>query len=96
MEENIPTSDSSAMAYLKDIDYCVLDEPLFTNPTQIENIIKTLNPVGGGIDKISTNIIKGTYQKCLQQLTYFFNPRLLGLWIFHRLLGGGAFERPPP
>ena len=21
---------------------------------------------------------------------------LLGLWIFHRLLGGGAFERPPP
>ena len=20
---------------------------------------------------------------------------LLGLWIFHRLLGGGAFERPP-
>ena len=30
--------------------------------------------------------------------TYYSLTRaLLGLWIFHRLLGGGgAFERPPP
>ena len=27
--------------------------------------------------------------------TVILTRALLGLWIFHRLLGGGAFERPP-
>ena len=31
-----------------------------------------------------------------QEILIMLTRALLGLWIFHRLLGGGAFERPPP
>ena len=40
---------------------------------QVQAIIKSLNSVGGGIDKISTKILLGTYKKCLHHLTHFFN-----------------------
>lgn len=73
LDDNMPSSDISPLSYLKDIEYPVLDQPLRTNSTQIEDIIKSLNPVGGGIDKISTNIILRTYKSCLHHLTYFFN-----------------------
>ena len=73
LEDKMPASDIDPMGYLREIDYPVFDQPLSTNSAQIENIIKELNPVGGGIDKISTKIILGTYQNCLDHLTYFFN-----------------------
>ena len=37
----------------------------------------------------------GTAAKCCRAARQWLTRALLGLWIFHRLLGGGAFERPP-
>jgi len=44
-----------------------------TNSTEVQSIIKSLNPVGGGIDKINTNILLLTYQSIIHHLTFFFN-----------------------
>ena len=43
---------------------------LKTNNTEVASIIKTLNPVGGGFDKISTEILLSTYKSILSQLTF--------------------------
>ena len=72
LEEKMPASNSNPITYLKNDNFTVLDKPLSTSSNQIENVIKTLNRVGGGIDKISTDILK-TYRGCLHHLTYFFN-----------------------
>jgi len=45
LENDIPTSDSSPMEYLKPIEYPEFSTSLSTNPLQIESIIKSLNPV---------------------------------------------------
>ena len=73
LEEAIPASDRNPIDNLGDMNFPIYDNPLPTTLSQIENIIKSLNPVGGGIDKISTKIILGTYKSCLHHLTYFFN-----------------------
>ena len=39
----------------------------------VEKLIKSLNNVAGGIDKISTQILLGTYKSILHHLTFFFN-----------------------
>ena len=44
-----------------------------TNASEIEEIIKSLNPVGGGIDGISSEILKLTYQGIIHHLTFFYN-----------------------
>ena len=73
LEEAVPASDRNPIDNLGDMNFPIYDNPLSTTSSQIENIIKSLNPVGGGIDKISTKIILGTYKSCLHHLTYFFN-----------------------
>ena len=42
-----------------------------TNAIEVESIIKSLNPVGGGIDGISTEILNITYKSILHHLTLF-------------------------
>ena len=73
LEEKMPASHSNPITYLRNDHFSVLDKPLLTSSNQIENVIKTLNRVGGGIDKISTDIVLKTYKGCLHHLTYFFN-----------------------
>ena len=73
LEQNMPAPDNSPLNYLRETTYPPFTEPLDTNSIQVKNIITSLNPVGGGIDKISTKILIGTYEVCLDHLTYFFN-----------------------
>ena len=73
LEKTIPPSDISPLSYLKEIEYPPFSGSLSTNTLQIQNIIKSLNPVGGGIDKISTKILLGTYKKIINHLTHFYN-----------------------
>ena len=73
LEKEIPVSCSGAVDYLGNPNYAPLNEELSTTPYEIAKIIKSLNPVGGGIDKISTKIILYTYEKCLPHLTFFFD-----------------------
>ena len=73
LEKEIPVSCSGAVDYLGNPNYAPLNEELSTAPYEIAKIIKSLNPVGGGIDKISTKIILYTYEKCLPHLTFFFD-----------------------
>ena len=73
LAKNMPPSDISPLSYLNEIHYPSFSDSLSTNALQIETIIKSLNPVGGGIDKISTKILLGTYKKCINHLTYFYN-----------------------
>ena len=44
-----------------------------TNSIEVQSIIKTLNPVGGGIDKINTKILILSYRSIIHHLTFFFN-----------------------
>ena len=73
LEKNIPASDNNPMDYMTAPAYNDFNECLVTTPNEISKIIKSLNPVGGGIDQISTKILLYTYEKCLNYLTYFFN-----------------------
>ena len=73
LEKDIPASDSSPLDYLSVPSYPAFDANLSTTPNEIKCIIKSLNPVGGGLDNINTKIILFTYEKCLPYLTYFFN-----------------------
>ena len=73
LENDMPSTDSSPMQYLTHFDYQPFSSQLSTNPLQIESIIKSLNPVGGGVDKISTKILLATYTNCIHHLVYFFN-----------------------
>ena len=73
LENSMPAPSSNPISYLRNDNYSTLDEPLSTNSDQIENIIKSLNRVGGGIDRISTDIVLKTYKSCLHHLTHFFN-----------------------
>ena len=73
LEKNIPAPNNSPLEYLRNITYEPFDAQLSTSCTQVVNIIKSLNPVGGGLDKISTKILLLTYEKCISHLTYFFN-----------------------
>ena len=73
LEMNIPPSAISPLEYLTPTENNDLDISLKTNNTEVASIIKTLNPVGGGFDKISTEILLLTYKSILSHLTFFFN-----------------------
>ena len=73
LDARIPSSSSSPTKYLKKVEYPSLNTLPSTNPLEIENIIQSLNPVGGGTDMISTKILLVTYKKIINHLTYFFN-----------------------
>ena len=73
LEKDIPASDSSPVDYLSVPTYDEFNDRLATSPEEIKTIIKSLNPVGGGLDNISTEILLLTYEKCLPYLNYFFN-----------------------
>lgn len=73
LESKMPESVADPLTNLREANYPPFCEPLTTTSLQIENIIKSLNQVGGGFDKISTQILLGTYKRCLAHLTHFFN-----------------------
>ena len=73
LDARIPSSSSSPTKYIKKVEYPSLNTLPSTNPLEIENIIQSLNPVGGGTDMISTKILLVTYKKIINHLTYFFN-----------------------
>lgn len=72
LEKEIPKVDKDPISYLNEVDVSSNAMPRVTC-NQIENIIKSLNRVGGGIDNISTDILLGTYKNILHHLTFFFN-----------------------
>jgi len=73
LEKSIPSPSSCPLQYIKEpLHECLTNTPC-TTPVQIKNIIKSLNPVGGGIDGISSFILLGTYEPLMHHLTYFFN-----------------------
>ena len=73
LEDNMPSPVTSPTKYLTNFDYPTFSSQLSTNPLQLESIITSLNPVGGGVDKISTKILLATYKNCIHHLVYFFN-----------------------
>ena len=73
LEKDIPASDSSPMDHLREPTYDEYNDNLSTTSEEIKTVIKSLNPVGGGLDNISTEILMLTYKKCLPYLVYFFN-----------------------
>ena len=73
LDSNIPPTDINPLKYVQQCSRTLGDETLMVSPSQITNVIKSLNPVGGGIDQISTKILLGTYEKCIHHLVYFIN-----------------------
>ena len=73
LEKNIPPPDIHHLHFLKKPNYQEINTEMITNPTEVGNIIKSLNLVGGGIDRISTEILLSTYRTILHHLTFFFN-----------------------
>ena len=73
LDSEIPKTNNDPLNYLMQGDYEPFTSTLQTSPSQVENIIKSLNSVGGGIDRISTRILLGTYKSILSHLTFFFN-----------------------
>ena len=73
LDEAIPRDHADPLTYMKRIE----NEPGLTVPkltvNDVENLIKSLNSVGGGIDKITTQILLGTYKNIIHHLVFFFN-----------------------
>ena len=73
LEKKIPAARKCPLEYIDEL----LDEGVETlqriSYAQISNIIRYLNPVGGGIDGISTYILQKTYEPLANHITYFFN-----------------------
>lgn len=65
--------------FVDPLTYEIFERNLVTNSEQVENTIKSLNPVGGGIDNISSDILKYTYQGCTySSITLYLNICLSG------------------
>ena len=73
LEQSIPPPTVCPLSNLTNPTYPTFSADLITSADEIVDIIKSLNSVAGGIDKISTAILLGTYQHCLHHLVYFFN-----------------------
>ena len=73
LDSEIPKSNNDPIKYLTRIDYMPFTSTLQTTSSQVESLIKSLNSVGGGADKISTQILLGTSESILHHLTFFFN-----------------------
>ena len=73
LDAKIPKVEETPLSYLSKLE-C---NPCGTIPkvkySDVEECIKSLNSVGGGIDKISTHIILGTYKRIIHHLVFFFN-----------------------
>ena len=73
LEKNIPPPDSHPLDFLIKPTYQDMNTEMTTNSSEVGNVIKSLNPVGGGIDRVSTEILLLTYRDILHHLTFFFN-----------------------
>ena len=73
LDKKIPHTDGNPIDYLPRTNGDIIPDMHLTNDHEIELIIKSLNHVGGGIDKISTRILLGTYKNNLSHLTFFYN-----------------------
>lgn len=73
LENEIPKADKDPLSYLNEpaSQHCTIIPEVTSN--QVENIIKSMNNVGGGIYKINTQILLGTYKSILHHITFFFN-----------------------
>ena len=100
LEKTIPSSHSSPLHYVKRNVNNTFTDHFYTTSLEVCNIIKELNPVGGGIDKISTQILVGTYSNIIEHLTFFFNlclhsavfPDLLKIAIIKPIYKSGSKE----
>ena len=73
LDREIPRNGNDPLNYLTEIEHEPFTSTMQTTPSEVENIIKSLNIVGGGADKINTRILLGTYKSILHHLTFFFN-----------------------
>ena len=73
LEENIPSPSSSPLDFLTPPNYEEFQDELITYANEVRDIIRSLNPVGGGFDKISTELLHSTYLSIIHHLTFFFN-----------------------
>ena len=73
LDRTIPKTEIDPMKYLNisESEEC-RNVPKVTE-IFVERLIKSLNSVGGGIDKISTKILLGTYKSIIHHLVFFFN-----------------------
>ena len=73
LEKQIPRVDVDPLKYMSKQEHeSCTSMPQITDK-DVEKLIKSLNSVAGGIDKISTQILLGTYKSILHHLTFFFN-----------------------
>ena len=73
LDKEIPRVDVDPLQYLSKQEHDSCNSiPKLTNH-HVENVIRSLNNVAGGLDKISAEILLGTYKNVLHHLTFFFN-----------------------
>ena len=73
LENKIPVGNKCPLEFIEEPAYECLDNLPRVTPEHIRKIIKSLNPVGGGIDRISGFILQGTYEPLISHITFFFN-----------------------
>ena len=73
LDKGIPVTDGNPLDYLQNYQNRDVWEVSEVTCGKIENIIRCLNKVGGGIDKISTYILSNTYKTILQHITLLFS-----------------------
>ena len=73
LDSKMPPSNTCPLSFLTNPTYPAFASILSTTENQVETIIKSLNQVGGGVDKISTKILIGTYKHVLHHITHFLN-----------------------
>ena len=71
--ENIPSPDGSSLEFLSKPTTKDIGILMTTKSAEVKNIIKSLNAVGGGVDKTGTKIMVSTYQGILRHLPFFFD-----------------------
>ena len=73
LDRKIPITDTDPLSYLTLPTYEPLCDLPVVSEQQIEQILKSLNTVGAGVDGISSKILLATYNSILSHLTFFFN-----------------------
>ena len=73
LDKEIPTTSVDPIHYLTGLKHEPCDVVPQITVNEVEKIINSLNNVAGGIDKISTKILSGTYKSIIHHLTFFFN-----------------------
>ena len=73
LEKEIPRVDIDPIQYVSKREHDFCDSVPQLTAHDVEKVVKSLNNVAGGLDKMSTQILLGTYKNILHHLTFFFN-----------------------